>query len=162
MTARYLWSNKKARRFTIAAALFIALAIGCCALLRISRPADVVAYVEMTRECHPVWKQFALRRFNAGDLAAELFRRFPPSRREEFGRYGVYSYYQSGDGIPFTQFGVVTRDGKLLSAESGSCTWQFTFFRIPDSNLDVEYAAYYKEKRERRERERLERLEKKK
>ena len=156
MNARHLWSNKKARRFTIAAALFIALAIVCCAFLRISRPADVEAYLGMASECHPVWKQFALRRFSAGDSTAELFRRFPPSRKAEFGRYGVCSYYQSSDGIPFTGLAVVTRDGRLLSAETGSCTWRFTFFRTADPDLDVQYAAYYKEKSERRERERLE------
>jgi hypothetical protein len=98
------------------------------------------------------------RRFSAGDSAAELFRRFPPNRREEFGRYAVYSYYRSPEGIQFTGLAVVTRDGKLLSAESGSCTWQFSFFRTADSDFDVQYAVNYKEKRERRARVQLERL----
>ena len=151
MNTHHLWSNKKARRFTIAAALFIAPAIGFCAFLRISRPADLDAYLGMASECHPVWRQFALRRFNAGDSTAGLFAHFPPSRKEEFGRYGIYWYYQNSDGIPFTGLAVVTRDGRLLSAESGSCTWRFAFFRTADPDLDIQYAAYCKEISERHE-----------
>lgn len=165
MNARRLGSNKKARRIILAAVLIIAAAIGCCAFLRISRPADVEAYLGMASECHPIWKQFALRRFTAGDSAAELFQRFPPDRREEFGRYGIYSYYRGAEGIPFTALGVVTRDGKLLRAESGSCTWQFCFFQTEDTELDRQFAALVKERIEeskRKEIERLERLEAKK
>ena len=150
MNARHHWWNKKPR-FTIAAAVFITLTIACCAFLRIARPADIQAYFGMAGECHPVWKQLALRRFSAGDPAAELFRRFPPNHGEEFGRYGVYSYYSSPEGIQFTGLNVVTRDGKLLSAQAASCTWQFIFFRTADSDLDVQYAAHYKETLERLE-----------
>lgn len=149
-----------ARSFAIAAVLLGAAALGGCAFLRISRPADIAAYCGMVSECHPVWKQFALRRFNLGDLAFELFRRFPPDSREEFGRYGVYDYYRRPEGIQFTGFRVVTRDSKLLSAGAGSCTWQFTFFRTEDTELDRQYAAYWKEKSERWKRESLGRVQK--
>src|SRR2546428_5492716 len=48
--------------------------LGCCAFFRISGSQDIKAYVEMARECHPVWKQFAFRRFGAADSAKELLR----------------------------------------------------------------------------------------
>jgi hypothetical protein len=140
MYPRHLWSNKKARRLGVVAALFSIAAIGCCVFFRITRPADIEAYRGMASECHPIWKQFALRRFGAGDSTAELLRRFSPDRREEFGRYGIYSYYAGAGGIPFTSLRVVTRDGKLLSAESGSCTWRFSFFRTEDPELDRQFA----------------------
>jgi len=153
MNLRHLWLSKKVRGCVIALVLFLGLGVGCCAFLRISRPADIEAYFGMASECHPVWKRFAFRQFSAGDSAAELLRWFPPNHREEFGRYGIYSYGAPG---AFTGFAVVTRDGKLLSAQTGSCTWRFTFFHTEDAELNRQCAAYYKEKRERWERERLE------
>jgi hypothetical protein len=114
----------------------IVVFLGLCKFLRISHRNDVLAYCGMHRECHPAWKQFALRRFGAGDSTKKLLRRFPPTRTEEFGRYGIYSY---GDG--FTVFWVMTKDDKLLSAAVGSCTWQFTFFHTPDPELERQYAA---------------------
>jgi len=153
---RHLWSNRKIRIGAVVVALFIGVAVGCCAFLRISRPADLEAYFGMAAECHPVWKQFALRRFGAGDSAAELLRRFPPDQREEFGRYGVYSY---GGPLAFTGLAVHTRDGKLLNASTGSCTWRFTFFQTHDPEFQRQFVAYFTEKNERRQRERRQRLE---
>ena len=100
----------------------------------------------MISECHPLWKQFALRRFGAGDSAEELLRRFPPTRRLEFGRYGVYSYGGGTRGPSYTGLSVVTKDGALLSAQTASCTWHFTFFSTEDAELESQYAAYMKQK----------------
>jgi hypothetical protein len=148
------WSRKKRTWCAFVFALLVL--VGCCLFLRISRPADVMAYVAMVRgECHPVWKEFSLRRLNVGDSAAEFLRRIPPSTRDEFGRYGLYRYYRNSEGIPFDVVSVVTRDGRLWSAESGSCTWQFTFFRDDDPQFGADYTAYLKEKTARRERERV-------
>jgi|SRR5688572_6361154 len=156
LNPRCLWSNRKVRICIIVVAVVISVAVGCCAFLRISRPADIEAYFGMAIECDPVWRQFALRQFSAGDSAAELLRRFPPDQREEFGRYGVYSY---GGPLAFAGFSVVTRDGKLLSASSGSCTWRFTFFRIDDPEFKPQFVAYFQEKHERWQRERHQRSE---
>jgi hypothetical protein len=134
--------------------------MAACAFLRIWRVRDVEAYLGMASECHPVWRQFAFRRLGAGDSASDLLGRYPPSRREEFGRYGVYRYYQGdSNGIPFTGLSVVTRDGKLLSAGAGSCTWRFSFFQTEDPDLDRQYELFSKERRIRLERQRLGRLE---
>jgi hypothetical protein len=135
-----LRSKRRTRFFLIITAVALATS-GVCAFLRITRPPDLEAYFGMASECDPVWKQFALRRFGAGDLADELFRRFPPTLRREFGRYGVYSY-----GFGFTGLSVVTRDGKLLSARAGSCDWQFTFFSNEDRELNRQYESYLRQK----------------
>ncbi len=119
---------------------------GACAFLRISSTSDLEAYAGMASECHPVWKLFALRRFGPGDSVERLFRKFPPSRRQEFGRYGLYSFNTSPSGISFTGFGIITKDGKLLSAGAGSCTWRFTFFNTPDAEFNRQYAAFVQER----------------
>ena len=87
----------------------VVVLLACCIFFRISRASDVDAYIGMASECHPIWKQFALRRFGAGDSAAELFRKFTPDRREEFGRYGCYSYFRGPGGLQFTGLIVTTR-----------------------------------------------------
>ena len=113
----------------------------------------------MAQECHPVWKQFALRRFGRGDAANELFRRFPPTHRDEFGRYGIYSFSAGPPGgIPFTRVSVVTKDGRLIAAGSGSCTWRFTFFNAQDPELERQYEALLRERYRSHEQRRLEQL----
>jgi hypothetical protein len=114
----------------------------------------------MARECHPVWRQFAFRRFGPGDSMAALLRRFPPKHREEFGRYGIYTFHPwESNAIPFTGLTVTSRDGKLLSASAGSCTWQFIFFSTKDPEIDRAYAAFRRERHESFERRELDRLE---
>lgn len=158
MNLRFLWSGR--RKLLLCVGLVGVAVLASCAFFRIWRPRDVEAYLGMASECHPVWRQFAFRHFGAGDSARDLLQRYPPSRREEFGRYGVYWYYHGdSNGIPFTGLSVVTRDGKLLSAGAGSCTWQFSFFQTEDTELDRQYSLFVKERHERLERRRLERLE---
>ena len=128
---------KKFRPALILVACLIVV-VSLCAFFRVSRPADLEAYRGMAAECHPVWRAFAFRQFSRGDSTNALFARFPPTRREEFGRYGIYRYGEAG----FTGLSVVTKDGKLLSAGAGSCTWQFSFFQTKDGELEQQYATF--------------------
>ena len=77
----------------------------------------------------------------------------------EFGRYGVYGF-QKGlpGGLAFTSLSVITRDGKLLSAGAGSCTWQFAFFQTNDPELDRQYEALTRERHRASEERRLKNL----
>jgi hypothetical protein len=145
MARRYVRTLKRTRRLGLIVGT-AAILLAACACFRISSTRDLEAYAGMVSECHPVWKLFALRRFGPGDSVERLFRKFPPTHRQEFGRYGVYSFDTLPSGISFTGFGVVTRDGKLLSADAGSCNWCFTFFNIPDSELNRQYAVYAQER----------------
>jgi hypothetical protein len=155
---RAWWPIKRPIGLLLIAAMAMLGTGVCCALLRISHPRDVEAFLGMAAECHPVWKQFALRRFGAGDSAQELFRRFPPTRGEEFGHYGVYSYTANSNGFSFTGLSVVSRDGRLVSAASGSCTWHFTFFMTEDPELERQYAAMVQVRHRKAEQSRLEGL----
>jgi uncharacterized protein (DUF58 family) len=139
------WSGKRKAGVAFAGA-FVLLLLAACLFFRVSSRNDVEAYIGMAQECHPIWKQFAFRRFGAGDSAAVLFRSFSPDRRDEFGRYGVYQYYLGPGGIHFSGITVTTRDGRLLTAGAGSCTWQYYFFHVVDTNIDREYYAYMRKK----------------
>jgi hypothetical protein len=160
MNFSFLWSGRRKKQLLCGGLSFILLVLVSCAFLRIWHPRDIEAYLGMASECHPVWRQFALRRFGAGDSVSDLLQRYPPSRREEFGRYGVYRYNQcDSNGIPFTGLSVITRDGRLLSAGAGSCTWQFSFFHTQDTELDRQYAVFMTERHKKFARQHLERLE---
>lgn len=153
------WLSTLRGKLSALAFVLVITLLASGAFLRISHPGDVEAYLGMASECHPVWKQFAFRRFGAGDSAQKLFQRFPPTRRVEFGRYGIYSFSTGpSNSIPFTSLSVVTKDGTLVSAAAGSCTWQFVFFATQDPELDRQYAAFVQERHHRLEQERLERL----
>jgi hypothetical protein len=134
------------------------IAVGCV-FFQIRHPSDVSAYLGMAAEVHSVWREFAMRRFTAGDSAKDLVRLYPPKIAEEFGRYAVYRYHTADDGsLPMSGLQVTARDGKLLSAQAGSCTWQFTFFETPDPLIDQEYRNYWDERRKKREAERRDKL----
>jgi hypothetical protein len=138
MNLRAQWSKKMTRCVVVVVAVALVTLCTACVFFRISRPRDFVAYCGMASESHLVWRQFAFRRVGAGDSATDFLRRFPPSSREEFGRYGIYHYYPSSaeDGIWFTGLAVVARDDRLIRSEAWSCTWQFTFFGTRDAALE--------------------------
>ena len=126
----------------------LSLAIAACVFLRIREVRHLEAYREMGRDFPPVWREFAFRKLSVGDSATDLLKRHKPTRTEEFGRYAIYSYYPSGEGsLPMSGVVAIARDGKLLTAEAGSCTWKLTFFETNDPELDKGYEAYMDQKR---------------
>jgi hypothetical protein len=153
MKVRSIFRSRR-NKFIIGISGTAGLLVWGCIFLRIHSFAEFESFLQMAGEAPPVWRQFAFRRFGPGDSVAELLRRFPPSGREEFGRYGVYGY-----GGGFIGLGVTTRDGKILSARAGSCTWRYTFFSTDDPEIDRAYEAFRKERHESLERRELDRLE---
>lgn len=147
---RRLWTRRWFRHGVLASAACLIGLLSLCAFLRVWHPRDLAAYRGMAAECHPVWRAFAFRQFAQGDSTAALFAKFPPTRREEFGRYGIYSY---GAPMAFTGFTVIARDGRLASAGAGSCTWRFTFFETVDPQLDHDYQAYMEKRLTKRRQE---------
>jgi hypothetical protein len=49
---------------------------------------------------------------------------------ERFENVVILTYYRptTGKGLPFTGISIVARDGRLVSGQAWSCTWQRTFF----------------------------------
>lgn len=135
------WSNdsermKKKKIAIIAGVALLVLLVAACVFFRVRHPKDLYAYVEMAG-FSTVWREFAFRRVGPGDSATGLVRRHLPKRSYEFGRYAVYEYDDAEPGT-FAMGGitVTARDGKLLSAYAGSCTWKRTFFETPDSDIE--------------------------
>ena len=92
----------------------------------------------MSRECHPVWKDLAPRNVKPGDDVDEVIASTSPARVLRHDDYTTV-LYQGGDGICFTQLCVVAKDGRLISAVAGSCTWDHTFFEEMDPEGQRDY-----------------------
>ena len=110
--------------------LLLAMVVGLCGYLRIYRYKDAVAYYGMAKECHPVWKELALRRYHRGDPVEKLTEKWPPSERRVEAGYEFLTYYDNPDapGLRFTGLAVVAEDRRLLHAYAWSCCWQHSFF----------------------------------
>jgi hypothetical protein len=143
--------RKLFRRGVFAFSAFLILLLSLFTFFRVWSPRDLAAYHGMAAECHPVWRAFALRQFSRGGAITALFAKYPPTERDEFGRYGIYSFYRGDlkDGIPFTGLTVIARDGRLITATAGSCTWMFTFFETADPQFKQDYKAYMQEREQR-------------
>ena len=137
----------------------LALILAACLFVRIRQPRDLVSHLEMAIEFPAIWRELALRRFGSGDSAEDLLRICPPNRSDTFGRYGIYEYFHDDGGLPMSGITVAARDGKLISATAGGCTWKYSFFDVPDPELDRQYELYVTEKRKKFELKRIDKLE---
>jgi hypothetical protein len=121
--------TKGLRRLVASIAILLLVMLGVCGYLRIWRTQDVVAYLELSRPFHPVWRDLAFGRISLGDAAAELFARHPAPLVIEHGPYTDYEYEVAADGyFPLGSLRVTAFEDKLIGAWAGSCTWHRTFF----------------------------------
>ncbi len=133
MKRKHIWIS--------AGTCLLATLLGTCAYFGIYGWSDLAAYREISRECHPIWKELALRKIVSGDSATSTVRRWPPSRTEHFGPYTAY-WYSAVDS--FTGLHMVAMGDRLVGARAGSCTWEHTFFwdEQERANIDSEYDRY--------------------
>ena len=108
--------------------LATACLLSICWYSGIWTPRQYEVYREMSRECHPVWRDLWHRRIVAGDdLDSVLLRTFPV-RVERFGRYSLVNYQGGRGHLWFTGVTVTAKDGRLVSASAWSCCWSHCFF----------------------------------
>ena len=139
--------------FLVGAALLAGILV--CRYFDISRPSDLFAYRGMSGECDPVWKKFAWRNYKQGDSVQNLLLKHPPRLVQSFEPYQVLHY---GPGF-FTDFIVVSRSGKLMSAGAFSCTWRHSFFQDEQESgrFETAYRQFSQEDRARQAKEAVER-----
>ena len=118
------------RRCVVVTVLLLLCGTSACAFFRIHSRRDVIGFMEMSSGFHPAWWGLACRQFRAGDAANELIRRHPPPAIIEYGPYADYEYEICPEGISLSSLRVVAKDGRLIGAWAGSCTWEHTFFGI--------------------------------
>ena len=123
-------SRDARRRLAAVGAIFLFLLFSSLFFFRITQPRDVVAYIGMATDCHPVWQHLAFHRLKKGDDVRDFLRRFPPSGTKQHGEEATYAYYLPHDanGLSFSGVTIVAENGRALSASAWSCTWLHTFF----------------------------------
>lgn len=113
---------------------FAGLAVGCfvpllCAAthLRIWSWHDWETYRNMSRECHPVWRELHFGRIRPEQDIGDVITSTKPLRIDRYSEFVVLSYHK---GLSFTQVTIVAKNQKVVQATAFSCTWTRTFFDI--------------------------------
>ncbi len=74
-------------------------------------------YLAMADKCHPVWRDFQLRRIRAGDPVDEVILRTNPVSVEHIGRWTILKYHEHpDDGLCFTGLTAAAYDGRMVAA----------------------------------------------
>ena len=125
------------RRSFLLPILVLAVAAGilgaAARYLGIKTRMDIMAYAEMIHDGFPpVCRDLALRRIVRGDSLDDLVAKHAPYRRDDCPPF-VLLYYQR----PFGSLTVAARDGTLVQAEAGGCTWQHVFFETPEVKAEL-------------------------
>ncbi len=123
---RRFWSHRWVRITAGAAVLLLGSLVFVCWHYHIWSLRDLLVYQAMSRECHPVWKELHAGRVYEGQPVEEVIARTQPVRVERFENCVLLEYQE---GLCFTGVTVVARDGRLVSAQAWSCTWERTFFK---------------------------------
>jgi|GEM_PF-6759006 len=94
----------------------------------------------MARECHPVWRDLALRRIYEGQRVDDVIERTKPVCVVRHGRFVEIAYQ---DPLSFSGVHMVAMDDKLVRAMSLSCKWEHTFFNSMSDEDDQQMHLSY-------------------
>ncbi len=122
---RRVWKSRAVRRTIYGAVILAAVLAPACWYFGIHSARDVKAYIGMAMECHPVWRDLALRRVCEGQPVDEVIERTRPLLVLRHGRFVQLDYHEP---LSFTVVQIVAMDGAVVQAVAGSCTWNHTFF----------------------------------
>ena len=115
-----------------------------------STPQDIDAPTREEREqvrriitensnAYPIWRDLWEGRVGPGHPVEDLIAATRPAWVTRFGRFVTVEYGPpGGEG---NTLGVTARDGRLVAAHAGDCTWNHTFFDAMDRPAWDEFAA---------------------
>jgi hypothetical protein len=82
--------------------------------------SDWQTYQEMSRECHPVWRELHSGRICEGQNVDEVIAKTQPLRIDSFEGVTCLSYHPP---MSFTNVTIYAQNGRIVKAEAASCTW---------------------------------------
>ena len=106
--------------------------------------ADVAAYRAMSRQCHPVWKDLAIKRVHAQQSVDEVIEMTSPYY---ILRYGVYTdlLYMPKPSGESCEYGLIIfgKNNRIVAAKAWGWDWEHSFFDeiSKDEWLDREYTS---------------------
>ncbi|WP_428308360.1 hypothetical protein [Lacipirellula sp.] len=134
-----VFSSRVAQLLLLVVVVTLASPLAFCLWFRVGSANEWQIYQAMDEECHPIWKDLYYGRIRAGDDVDSVIAIAPPSVQRGKGQSGTLSYYQNykpGD-LHFTSVTLKFRDGKLVDAYAGSCTWVRQFSTSPGKTTKI-------------------------
>jgi hypothetical protein len=129
---RRVWSKQWFRILPGLVACLVILALLASWHWRIWGLGDYRACQEVRR--YPIGADLWFGRIAVGQDVDEVIAKAPPHHVSRFGRFVLLHYYPGSppppNSIPFESLSVIARDGQLVSASAGGCTWGRTFFEM--------------------------------
>lgn len=119
-----LWQHRFVRPTTYAMVVIFAVIAAGAWYFGIWGRDDLIAYYGMSKECHPVWKDLALRQVYHGQPIDEVIERTNPVCVTRHGRFVQVDYQD----FSFTGVQIVAIDGRAVRGLAASCTWDHQFF----------------------------------
>jgi len=113
-------------------ASFAGLGLLACWQWRIWSPQDFREYQEVCE--YPIGRELWFGHIAPGQSMEKIKEIAPPHRTHQFGPFTELTYYPGGPpqprGLPFSSLCVIAKEGKLVHASAGSCTWHRVFFAM--------------------------------
>ena len=121
------------RRRKIAIAVCSIVVLGIWFLVTDGLPSIeryVTMQLSLRSEIHPIWREIDNGQIYAGQSVDEIFELHQPTETETYGPYTVLGFERDPqpNTLSFSGLNIVAKNGKVVSASAGSCTWQRTFF----------------------------------
>jgi hypothetical protein len=106
------------------------MALTACWRWRIWGTEDFRIYQEVCQ--YPVGRDLWFGHIHQGQALQEIVDRAPAHYTRQYGRFACLTYYPGRPpgpgGLSFSSLSVIAKDGRLVSASAGSCTWSRVFF----------------------------------
>ena len=129
---KWLWSKRWVRLSSAVTAFLLLIALAACWRWRIWSLKDYREYQEVCS--YPIGRDLWFGRIGPGRSVKEIMDVAPPHRTQQLDRFTCLVYYPGrppGPGeLPFSGLEVVAKDGRLVRASAGSCTWARLFFDL--------------------------------
>src|SRR5262249_52403087 len=122
--------------------LIASLAGFACWQWRIWSPQDFREYQEGCE--YPIGRELWFGHIAPGQSMDKIREIAPPHRTHQFGPFTESTYYPGGPqprGLPFSSLCVIAKEGKLVHAAAGSCTWHRVFFTM-NAEDSAEFAQF--------------------
>jgi hypothetical protein len=145
---RRLWAKRWFRVFSGCSAALCLAVLSACWYFRVWGYDDYQTLLEVRR--YPPGEDLWFGRVQAGEDLARFAAAHPPHRVRRLGGFTLLSYYSlwpiPPGSIPMESLSVIAKDGRLVHAVAGGCTWHRVFFAMSAENeaeLDEEFRQHW-------------------
>jgi hypothetical protein len=135
-----VWKHRLMQRTAYAIVVVAVSFFSFCWFVKIESITHPRTFIGIARSCHPVWKDLACGRIYEGQPVDEVIAKTKPAHVDRRGVFVSLDYHEPWS---LTVMRVIAKNGKLVSAHAGSCTWDHTFFDSMSEQDGVDFWVSY-------------------